>query len=337
MRVRRVGLLSLLATLAVVHQAAAQETSAQELRLVDNGEPMVGVQISGLLNRINKPVGTTDEEGDIDIPDDAFDFVKGDRVAVWVVECKDGEVVKVILIREEEGDPCTQEGARPGEGCGCRRIGSFIWGEGPVTVDTGTGRVTRTRLMGVRPTVFKIGLGAGSSFWPDLEDAVCDQEGLTECETESTAVTFQGFAGFRPGVLRGLGFGADFTYTPFGTFTQRFDGDVANEIDFDVFTAGGYVDYGIPVGQRLWLVPMFGFAWVWNMADITADSQSDERSESGGRVFGKLALDIPLGYSGYGIRLEFGHMRGEGDDADNHTFVGLKFFKLFGLNDEIME
>ena len=145
------------------------------------------------------------------------------------------------------------------------------------------------------------------SFWPDLDDEICDRE--AECDGLLIAVTFRGFSTFRPRVLRGFDLGGDLGYTPFGASRQSLVNQATAEIHRDVLTA--FLDYSTPVGERIWLSSAVGVAGIWNRTDASVDALVD------------------------GLRLQIGHMPGDAQDADRHTFVGIEAFHLFGTQDHM--
>jgi hypothetical protein len=210
MRVKRVGFLSLLVMLAAAREAAAQDPpQPQQIQLVSNGQPLSGIAVSGFLNRINKPIDETGNNGEITIPADALNTItKGTQVAVWVVTCRDGVVTEVILIRveDEDGDnPSKHHPERIGEECRCERKGVFVWGDGPVTVNVDPGGgVLQTPI-----EEFDVGDDGGFSgyllgkwelrHFYRWEHVSGDDPSVAQHDAASTANGFGGYLGFKLG------------------------------------------------------------------------------------------------------------------------------------------
>jgi hypothetical protein len=253
MRVKRVGFLSLLVMLAVARQAGAQP-EPQQVQLVSNGQPLAGVQVSGFLNRINKPIDETGNNGEITIPADALNTItKGTQVAVWVVTCRDGVVTEVILIRveDEDGDnPSKHHPDRIGEECRCERKGVFVWGDGPVTVNVDPGGgVSQTPIED-----FDVGDAGGFSWYLQggyqlrhfyrWEEVSGDDPSVAQHDATSTAHGFGGYAGFKLGNRPVWGMAGGYVAYGLETNTTLSNGDrIHGEVD----------NYGLGAGVR-WLI-----------------------------------------------------------------------------------
>jgi uncharacterized cupredoxin-like copper-binding protein len=205
---------------------AATQGRAQDLEILDRGKPVTGVAVSAG----GQTIGTTSSTGHVLFNPNALNVTKGETVEVWVKDCGDGKV-EIVLAREGSDDPCVKEGAQAGERCGCREIGAFVVGDGPVTIDIGTGTVTQVRtgetVTGGRDHAFadlQIGAMFDYSSFYNWEDVGCDQSGIASCDAK--------------GGVPGLGLYLDYRFgrSPFGLSLEAHYA----KLDFDqTFQSGG--------------------------------------------------------------------------------------------------
>lgn len=320
---------------------AQDDIPSIDIAILNQGKPIADVEVLAVLNA-GKPVevGTTAAGGELVIDLSVLDFGKGETVEVWVKRCADGKV-QVFLVRPgaiEEGKTVCDSSAREGEDCPtCEKIGAFVWGEGHVVIDVGTGTVemipTAAAIGGAPPQLF--GIGAGPSWFTKLEDIACDQQAIGACDVPSTALTLQLL--YEWPLLSALVLGLQGTWSPVGEISQEFsnhpDGALSSTLDLDVFTAGAYGGWrpGLYHGGRLGLMLGLGLAYAWNQAAIETlygdGPVSEDRSEGGLRGLGLLGADWYFSPRA-GLRLEGGVLSGGSDDADTNFHLGLKFLWL---------
>jgi hypothetical protein len=307
--------------LAVAGEAVAQ--TAVDISILDRGKPVANVDVSSILDAGKVVVATTGTMGTAMVISTASGFSDGDRVEVWVKKCTDGKV-EVILAPEGSDDPCADEEAQAGEDCGCDKIGLFIWGDGPVTIDIGTGTVTQTgRGVTAVPADdhsfadLQIGGMFDYSSFYQLEDVVCDQPGVASCEADG------GVAG--GGVYLDYRFGR----SPFGVSLEAHYAKLDVEqtptgagaaTSYDVnswqFQAAGV--YNVGLSPRAAAYGRLGYAVMYNEGDASSGSQSESRSETGSRLVVGSGLHFPIGEnwcSRTGVDLTIG----KSDDADTNV------------------
>jgi hypothetical protein len=284
--------------LAVAGEATAQ--TAVDISILDRGKPVANVDVSSILDEGKLVVGTTGATGMVTVTSSAADFSDGDRVEVWVKRCEDGKV-EVILAHEGEDDPCVDEEAEAGEDCGCDKIGFFIWGGGPVTIDIGTRTVTQT---GRTETAMgepedhsfadvQIGAMFDYSWFYQLEDTVCGRPGAVSCDTDNGVPGFGGYLDYRFG-RSNFGMSLEAHYAKLDAESTTEDG---GRTSFDVnswqFQAAGV--YNVPLRPRFGWYVRSGYAVMYNEGDATADSQSENRSETGSRWLVGTGVHWPIG------------------------------------------
>ena len=269
------------------------------IAILNNGKPVANVEVVDILNQ-GKPVGTTGATGQVTFDMNLLNYGKGETVEVWVKDCEDGKV-QIVIARQGSDDPCADEDAQAGERCGCRRIGIFVWGGGPVTIDIGTRTVTQTRTDGAAgpgedhsfADLQFGGMVDYSSFY-QLEDTVCEQPGVASCEADG------GVAG------GGVYFDYRFGQSPFGL---SFEGHYA-KLDVEQTPTGGGAPttydvnswqfqamgvYNVGLSPRLGLFGRAGYAIMHNLADALSGSESESRSETGSRFVIGTGLHWPIG------------------------------------------
>lgn len=318
------------AGLLLAGAAAAQGTL--DLTLLDQGKPLPGapvsaVEVGDLLN-MGKPVGTTDPNGKVSIPVSSTTFAVGSRVEIWIRSCRGQN--QVVLVPEGAGSRCDDPQVPAQDRCSCRRLGAFTWGAGSLTVDVGTGAVSQTLTQGTRHTFY---LGGGIKSFPNLEDAVMGQTGLTMADVGSVGANFHLGYEVQPAGLP-LSFGVRGDFTRFGQFSQTYGSGsglpTRNQLDFRVATAG------LQLGLRPWPTRFQGVTFfgsfdalmAFNSLDLETfypgqtDPVTGNRSESGLRLGTTLGADLNLG-SSFGLRLQAGYEWGKGNDADTNFRAGL--------------
>lgn len=165
------------AALAGAALAAPDAADAQPVGVTveRDGAPEGGVSVFSFVNGIKTRRGTTGSDGTATVDPADLGARPGDTVDV-VRTCADGRVQIVLQRRGEEGDPCADQEAAAGEECECRRIGAFVVGDGPVTIDVGRGVVTQA----ARGTAgdFRIGVGIQALYFERFGDVANRQPGL---------------------------------------------------------------------------------------------------------------------------------------------------------------
>jgi hypothetical protein len=272
----------------------------QEIRVHDAGSPVVDAEISLYLNGIESPVGTTNDEGRRRL---RGGIAEGTPVDVYLNACVDGSI-ELILAPQTDPGPCIDELAAEGDRCGCRPIGPFIWGGGPVTVNLAPGALTyvaqRPRPPAsqvIRPKI-QVGAGAGFTSWWNL-DKGCQQPGALACEVASERPTYQGVIELYPWDWAGFGF--------VGVLSEN----------LDLFGAAGLL-------------------WVFNDGIVATDFRdptgrlTDNREDSGLRVAGKGGFNWWFSEGRWGIRGEVSLMSGENPDIDARWGVAGKLLIPIG-------
>jgi uncharacterized cupredoxin-like copper-binding protein len=275
---------------------AAGESRGQDLEILDRGKPVAGVSVSAG----GQVVGTTDSTGQISFNPNLLNVTKGETVEVWLKDCGDGRV-EIVLAREGEDDPCVEEGAEVGERCGCRRIGAFVVGDGPATIDIGTGNVTQAEPGGAAlapgedHSFADLQIGAmfdWSSFY-QLEDTVCGRPGVVSCDTDNGVPGVGGYLDYRFG-RSNFGLSLEAHYAKLDAESTTEDG---TRTSFDVnswqFQAAGV--YNVPLSPRAGWYIRSGYAVMYNEGDAASDSESESRSETGSRLLLGSGLHWPIG------------------------------------------
>jgi len=278
--------------------AAAGEARAQiDLSVLDRGKPVPQVDISAILDEGKVVVGTTSATGQVSIPENTFQ--DGERVEVWVRRCEDGEV-EIILVREGDDDPCTDEEAQAGEDCGCDKLGLIIWGDGPVTIDVGTGTVTQTPAGEAAPpredhsfADLQIGAMFDYSSFYQLEDTVCGRPGVVDCDTDNGVPGIGGYLDYRFGSSN-FGLSLEAHYAKLDAESTTEDGGVTS-FDVNSWQFQGAGVYNVPLSPRAGWYIRSGYAVMYNEGDAAADSQSESRSETGSRWLLGSGFHWPIG------------------------------------------
>lgn len=171
------------AALAGAALAAPGVADAQPVEVTVNrdGAPESGVSIFSFVNGIKRRSGTTGSDGMATVDPAALGAEPGDTVDV-VRTCTDGRVEIVLVRRGEEGDPCADQEAEAHQECECRRIGAFVVGDGPVTVDVGRGVVIQSPASG---SSLQFGAGFKALYFERFGDVANDQPGLVSGDAGS--------------------------------------------------------------------------------------------------------------------------------------------------------
>lgn len=333
----RVGTPGLIVALLAAAPAAAQDTLV--LQLLDSGKPVAETPVR---DGGGRTVGTTGADGRVAFDMSLLDFGKGDRVEVWVKECRDGRV-EVVLVEAGSGDPCAEEDAAAGEGCDCRRIGAFVWGPGRVVVDVGAGNVAHVPPRGgggggnAPPQL--IGIGGGLAFFPNLEKNLEDVPGLAGSDSDPVAPLVQAVYEARLSSRLPIVLGAEVQYALLGEQTQTFAGGpgepIRSMVDQTVLSTGLYGAFrpSPHFGNRTAFWQALGFWWVYNSAEIETFYEGidepvlEDRSESGLRLGARVGVDHYFTPRA-GLRFDAGYTVGEGDDADTNWSLAAKWIWL---------
>lgn len=302
-----------LASVALI--GATRESQAQPITVTNNGQPMAGAQVSAMINGIKNPLGTTDSTGQVTIDMNALNITKGTEVTVWIKTCDDG-TVQVIMVPVGEDGECAQEGQQAGEDCGCRRAGTVIWGDGPITVDVGTSRVTQTTAgRGAAPTrsswVVEFGFDARQML--NLDDVLAEVPGGSDESATSWAPGVQISTDWRFSKYASLGI--EGAYSRMDT-ELRFPQGVQTA-DLDYYELGANAKAYLP-GGRFQPYVTVSLDRTWNHGDFELDGLSDHRVHKTRRAGIGAGFDSYFS-SNWGIRLEGRYSTTfEDHDADEH-------------------
>ena len=260
-------------------------------------------------------LGTTNAAGQVTIDMNALNITKGTEVTIWIKTCEDG-TTQVILVPEGEQGECSEEGAQAGEDCGCERIGAFIWGDGPVTIDVGAGTVTQSGSAGgaVARSSWSFGLGFDLRQMTNLEDVLRDVPGGTDQSATGWAPGGQLFGEWQ--YRRVLAVGIDAAYSRMETEIRFPQGLQTGDLDY--YEAGINAKIGVPTKGRVWPYATVALHRTWNKGDFTIGNQSDHRVHKTRRDGIGAGLDY-YPRPNWGLRLEGMYSSTfEDNDADEH-------------------
>jgi hypothetical protein len=313
--------------------AATRELQAQPITVT--GQPSAGVSVSAMINGIKQPLRTeTNASGQVTIDVNALNITKGTEVTVWIKTCEDG-TTQVILVPEGEQGECVEEGAQAGERCGCRRAGTIIWGDGPVTIDVGTGTATqvRTGVGGGLANRWTVGAGFDLRHMYNL-DNVLEETGGTNIDATSWAPGFQVFLDWV--IWPVFSVGIEGAYSKMDTEIRFPEGVQTGDLT--------YWEYGVNAklrlpGRRVEPYITFGLDRTVNKGDFdlvpsvsTAPRVSDHRVHLTRRDGIGAGLDYYPGSStNWGLRFEGRYSSTfEDQDADEHIRWKLAFLWYIG-------
>jgi uncharacterized cupredoxin-like copper-binding protein len=301
---------------------AAGESRGQDLEILDRGKPVAGVSVSAG----GQVVGTTDSTGQISFNPNLLNVTKGETVEVWIKDCGDGKV-QIVLAREGSDDPCVEEGAEAGERCGCRKIGAFVAGGGPVTIDVGRRTVTQTGMgSGAATSSFVIGVGLDILQLLELQNVLEEVDtGATDHDATGWAPGFQLFGEWR--YRRILAVGIEGGYSRMETEILFPQGRQTGEIDY--YRLGLNAKVGRSTTGRFWPYGAIGWYRGWNKGDFEIDGLSDHR------VHKTSLVGIGAGFDYWaspkvGLRFE-GLYSSTFDDPDADEHIRWKFGLLYGV------
>jgi hypothetical protein len=298
----------------------AAQSRAQDLEILDRGKPVAGVPVTAG----GQPVGTTSPNGTISFDPNMMNLTKGETVEVWVRDCGDGRV-EIVLAPEGSDDPCIEEGAQAGERCGCRRIGAFIVGDGPVTIDIGNGTVTQASGGGAARTgsSWVIGLGFDLRQMLNLEDVLAEVPGGSDESATSWAPGAQIFGEYNYGKLFSLG--VDAAYSRMDTEIRFAEGVQTGDLAY--YEVGVNAKLGIPTRGRIWPYATVGLYRTWNEGDFERDGLSENRSHATRRDGLGAGFDYDAGPN-WGLRFE-GLYSSTFEDGDADEHIRWKFGFLY--------
>lgn len=302
------------ATLATASVVSAQPTF--DLELLDRGKPVPNAQVLFLVDQGKIPLGATGADGVLQVDMDLVDVGKGQEVIAFEIEC-DGEIVIVFVLAdeverfEEECDLRKRENPE----CECRRLGAFVWGDGPVRIDIGD-RVVRQRPPGGMGGIAGLVIGGGFDLRQmfHLDDVAGMADGATGSDATSFAPGFQVLAEYPLG--RYVTLGVEAGWSPMETET-RF-GDRIQTGNLDYWEIGATGRFGPWIGQRFRAYALFGLFRAWNKAEFSFDAARESRDH----VTRRDGLGAGFDYwAGDRLGLRFEGMYSstfEDDDADEH-------------------
>jgi hypothetical protein len=311
-----------IAIASIVLVGATRELQAQPFTVTD----AAGVSVSAMINGIKQPLGTTvDAAGQVTIDTSALNIPKGTEVTVWIKTCEDGTVQVILVPAGEEGE-CAEEGQQAGEDCGCRRAGVIIWGNGPVTIDVGTGRATQTGSgSGLASSRLILGVGLDYRQMLNLEDVLKEVPGGMDASATGWAPGLELLAEWQ--WRRTLAIGLDAGYSRMETELRFPQGLQTGEMDY--YEIGLNAKLGIPTTGRVWPYATVALHRTWNKADFEIGGLSDHRVHKTRRDGIGAGLDY-YPRPAWGLRLEGLYSSTfEDNDADEH--LRWKLALIFGL------
>lgn len=320
---------------AVALAGVAQESLAQPITVTENGQPLAGAQVSAMINGIKTPLGTTNASGQVTIDTSRLNITKGTEVTVWIKTCEDGTVQIIMVPAGEEGE-CAEEGQQAGEDCGCDRAGIVIWGDGPITVDVGTGTASQTRTDtfgadGEDHSFADLQVGAmfDYSWFYQLEDTVCGRPGVVSCDTDNGVPGFGGYLDYRFG-RSNFGVSLEAHYAKLDAESTTEDGGVTTfEVNSWQFQSA--LVYNVPLSPRAGWYVRTGYALMYDDGDVSSGSDSESRSETGSRWLVGTGFHWPIGEKwcirpGFDLTLGSSSEDGEGgEDADTNARFSFAF------------
>ena len=314
--------------LSVASEAAAQ--TAVDISILDRGKPVANADISSILDAGKTVVETTDSTGAVTVTSTASGFSDGARVEVWVRRCEDGEV-EVILAPPGEDDPCADDAAEAGEECGCDRIGFFIWGDGPVTIDIGTGTVSQGEPGGAALAPqedhsfadLQIGAMFDYSWFYQLEDTVCGRPGVVSCDTDNGVPGIGGYLDYKFG-RSNFGLSLEAHYAKLDAESTTDDGNVTS-FDVNSWQFQSALVYNVPLKPRFGWYIRSGYALMYDEGDVSDDGESESRSETGSRLLAGTGFHWPIGQN-WCARTGFDLTTGfDSEDADTNGRFSFAF------------
>ena len=299
----------------------ASQGRAQDLEILDRGKPVAEANVT-LGGQV---VGTTNSSGTVSFNPNALNFTKGETVEVWVKDCEDGRV-EIVLAREGSDDPCAEEGAEAGERCGCRKIGAFIAGEGSVTIDIGDETVTQEGAAlapGEDHSFADLQIGAmfDYSWFYQLEDTVCGRPGVVSCDTDNGVPGIGGYLDYRFG-RSNFGVSLEAHYASLDAESTTEDGG-RTTFDVNSWQFQSALVYNVPLRPRFGWYIRSGYALMYNDGDVSGDSESENRSETGSRWLAGTGFHWPIGEN-WCARTGFDLTTGfESEDGDANGRISL--------------
>src|SRR5687768_570185 len=281
------------------------------ISILDRGKPVPDVNVSAILDGGKVVVGTSNATIDMN----AVNITKGTEVTVWIKTCEDGRVEVILVPAGEEGE-CTEEGAEAGEDCGCRRAGMIIWGDGPVTIDVGTGTVTHTAAGGgaTPSSYWNIGLAFDLRQMLNLEDVLGEVPGGSDESATSWAPGVQILSEYN--YRRIFAVGVDAGFSRMETELRFPQGLQTGDLDY--YEVGVNAKIGVPTTGRVWPYATVALHRTWNKGDFAIDGLSDHRVHKTRRDGVGAGLDY-YPRPNWGLRLEGLYSSTfEDNDADEH-------------------
>lgn len=306
------------------------------------GLPAAGVDVRVLVGGQMWEVGVTGRDGRVAAPGDLVGLASGDLVAVRRMTC-DARITVLFVPPTALAD-----GTCP-DGCGCRSLGAFLWGE-DIRIDLTGERLgaapgaERDRPMEAEPPAPRparedapgaprwiVGAGGAYAAWPNL-DLGCGGAGVppSSCDLTSDGPMARASVELRPWVDRPLGLAIDAGFAPGLEVHQRFamagGAPTENVVETDVLTVAGLAVARMGVGERLDAFLGLGVTWAYAHAEATTTfpgelTQTDDRGDGRARFGGRAGLEW-WSIGGWGARLEAGGLVGDEDDTISGWHAG---------------
>lgn len=259
----------------------------------------------------------------------AINSVKGKKYDVAMHQTAAGDNTILLLGKGEHDAACdaSREGAGQPQDDGkdrCVILGTVTDGvTATFGVSSTAGVLSLVTKSYPRPR-FTLGVEANYKSFGKLGDVACDITALSSCTVDDKAIGVGGFAEYQ--VIPGLSLGARYERSSYQV-TQMNGETAIHDVTLNQFDFYGALH---PFGEGLFR-PYFLAGWgIWvNRAELTLDGTFlEDRSQSGGRVFGGAGLDFPL-FGGLGGRASAGYGSGGSNDADTNFRLGFALTRSF--------
>lgn len=315
---RALGVAALLSAGILVPASVTSAQPAFDLELLNQGKAVPNAQVLFLVDEGKIPLGTTAADGTLEVPMDLLDVGKGQEVIAFEIVC-DGEIAIVFVLADEVErfeEECELR-RRENPECECRRIGAFVWGEGPVRIDVGDRVVQQEAPIGIGgPGGLVLGAGVDFRHMLRLEDVVGQVPGTSGHEATTFAPGIELLAEYELWDGR-VGVGLEAGWSPMDV-SYRVDGGMqTGEIDY--YEIGATARIGPRIGPSFRPYLALGLFRAWNKADFSFDAARESRDHVTRRDGIGAGFDYWPGER-WGARFEGLYSSTfEDDDADEHV------------------
>jgi hypothetical protein len=154
-----------------------------------------------------------------------------------------------------------------------------------------------------------------SSFY-QLEDTVCGRPGVVDCDTDNGVPGIGGYLDYRFG-RSNFGLSLEAHYAKLDAESTTEDGSVTS-FDVNSWQFQSALVYNVPISPRVGWYTRGGYVVMYNEGDASADSGSENRSETGSRLLLGSGLHWPIGQN-WCARTGIDWTLGGDDDADTNV------------------